>query len=345
MRDKISNSAKSNRAKLSATFHSVWAGLFLMVLIAPVEAVENPLLARADVQAYITKISAEHQLDANRLSNLFAEVESQQSVLDAISRPAEHVLTWAQYRPIFIKQKRIDQGREFIQTHQATLARAEQQFGVPASIIAAIIGVETYYGRITGKHGVLESVATLAFDYPPRSTFFTSELTEFLKLSHAEGWDTLGVKGSYAGAMGWPQFISSSYRHYAIDFDDDGQRDLFGSVPDIIGSVANYLKTHGWRAQQPVAERITIKEKDRVAVRALKRKSLKPAIAPKTMSNLGYEVNGTKAINVMNLQGKGGEETWVGYTNFYVITRYNHSKLYALAVYQLSELLSSSSAR
>jgi len=311
----------------------------LLICAAPAQAEEEALLARKVVRDYIEQISQERQLDLNRLANLFAELKSNQTVLDAISRPAERVLTWAQYRPIFMKQKRIEQGHEFMQKHKVTLAKAEARYGVPASIITAIIGVESFYGRITGKHGVLESVATLAFDYPPRAKFFKSELTEFLVLSEAEQWDTLQLKGSYAGAMGWPQFISSSYRHYAIDFDEDGKRDLFNSVPDVIGSVANYLNQHGWRNGKRIVDRLQVSEENSQSVKALKRKSLKPVIAPKTLTNLGYNVVGTKPVRVMFLQGKSGEEIWVGYTNFYVITRYNHSALYAMAVHQLSEQL------
>ncbi len=300
---------------------------------------ESMYLNRDEVRDYINEVSKEHQLDPNKLAVLFAQIKSQQSVLDAVSRPAEKVLTWAQYRPIFISQKRIDAGREFMREHATTLARAEQEFGVPANIIAAIIGVETFYGQVMGKHRVLESVATLAFDYPPRAKFFKSELTEFLVLSQSEKWDTAAVKGSYAGAMGWPQFISSSYRHYAIDFDNDGQRDLFNSVPDVIGSVANYLNEHGWETDNPVAVSLSVSEKQRAAVNALQRKSLKPAISPAKLNELGFKIEGANRVSVMNLQGKSGEEAWVGYKNFYVITRYNHSALYALAVFQLGELL------
>jgi len=311
-------------------------------ILAPAELTESPessFLNRKIVRDYIQTVSNEHELDANRLAVLFANTEPQQSVLDAISRPAEKVLTWAQYRPIFIKQTRIDAGRAFIREHAETLNRAEQEFGVPAEIVAAIIGVETFYGRVTGRHGVLESVATLAFDYPPRAEFFKSELTQFLILSHAEQWDTAAIKGSYAGAMGWPQFISSSYRHYAIDFDDDGKRDLFNSIDDVIGSGANYLSEHGWQSGQPVATALSVSANERAAVKALQRKSLKPAIAPSTVNALGFNIDGSNLVSVMNFQGKGGEEAWVGYKNFYVITRYNHSAMYALAVFQLGELL------
>lgn len=299
----------------------------------------EPFLTRDDVRLYVADIAKEHQLDPYRLANLFAAIKPQQSILDAVSKPAEQALTWAQYRPIFIKQKRVEKGRAFMQEHAEDLARAQATFGVPANIIAAIIGVETYYGKVTGKHGVLESLSTLAFDYPPRAKFFKAELTEFLILSQVENWDALKVKGSYAGAMGWPQFISSSYREYAIDFDQDGATDLFNSVPDAIGSVANYLKRHGWKANGPIAEPLTLTTENKTATKALVRKSLKPVISPKTLLNLGYDVNAGAPVSVLVLDGKAGEEAWVGYTNFYAITRYNHSSMYALAVYQLSEQL------
>jgi len=283
----------------------------------------SAFLNRAEVRAYITEVSEEYRLDPNRLANLFAQIRSQQTVLDAISRPAEKVLTWAQYRPIFIKQKRIEAGREFMLEHGATLLRAEQEFGVPAKIIAAIIGVETYYGGNIGKHGVLEALATLAFDYPPRAKFFRSELTEFLVLSQSENWDTVAVKGSYAGAMGWPQFISSSYRHYAIDFDNDGKRDLFNSVADVIGSVANYLNKHGWAPGMPIAELLPVPSNEGAAIKSLQRKSLKPEVETATLNALGFNVDGTNPVSVMNMQGKGGDEVWVGVGGLYKLLRHN----------------------
>jgi len=321
-----------------------WSAVVALLCLLPLSAVwaAEPFLTRDDVRRYVAEIAEQHQLDPYRLANLFAAVEPQQSVLDAISRPAEKALTWAQYRQIFIKPKRVERGREFMQKYDQELLRAEATFGIPASIIAAIIGVETFYGKVQGKHGVLQSLATLAFDYPRRSKFFKSELTEFLILSQIENWDATDVKGSYAGAMGWPQFISSSYREYAIDFDQDGATDLFNSVPDAIGSVANYLRRHGWKPGTPIAEPLAVSDATREATRALNRKSLKPVIAPKTLANLGFNVHQGAPVSVMNLSGKTGEETWVGYTNFYAITRYNHSRLYALAVFQLSEQLASS---
>lgn len=319
---------------------ALYVGVMLLSLLPHISVwAAEPFLTRDEVRRYVADIAKEHQLDPYRLANLFAAAKPQQSVLDAIARPAEKKLTWAQYRPIFIKQKRVERGRAFMQEYAQELTRAQESFGVPASIIAAIIGVETFYGKVTGKHGVLESLATLAFDYPPRSTFFKSELTHFLILSQIENWDAQSVKGSYAGAMGWPQFISSSYREYAIDFDSDGKTDLFNSVPDAIGSVANYLARHGWVPNAPITEPLTVSDEKKSAIKALVRKKLKPVIAPKTLANLGFNVSQNAPVSVMVMKGITGEETWVGYTNFYAITRYNHSSLYALAVYQLSEQL------
>lgn len=298
-------------------------------------------LQRTEVREYLQTVSRDTGIDRNRLAGLFARLTPQQSILDAISRPAERTLTWRQYRPIFVTEKRTVQGREFIREHQALLQRAESEYGVPVNIIAAIIGVETFYGRITGKHGVLESLATLAFDYPPRSAFFKRELTEFLVLSEAEGWNAGERLGSYAGAMGVPQFISSSYREYAVDFDGDGKRDLFNNLADVIGSVANYLAVHGWVEGAPIAEPWSV---EKSAVKDLLRDSLQPSVAREVVAARGFDSKGLsvgaadgRLLSVMNLSGEAGDESWVGYKNFYVITRYNHSRLYAMAVMQLAQ--------
>ena len=317
----------------------------------------SEFLERNEVRQFIREVAAEHQLDQHRLAGHFTGLSSQQGIIDAISTPAERTLTWGEYRGIFLKNKRIEQGREFISEHRSLLSRATEEFGVPASVITAIIGVETFYGRITGKHKVIEALATLAFDYPPRAKFFRAELEEFLVLSTKEGWDPAQIKGSYAGAMGYPQFISSSYRQYAVDFDGDGKRDLHGNIADVIGSVANYLAVHGWKADAPVASRWQTADGkdvgDRADVIALKRKSLKPQIALSTIKNLGYKPDlpsvfdqaerDEEFVSVMLLQGLDKQETWVGYKNFYVITRYNHSHLYAMAVLQLSDAIGDTS--
>ena len=318
-------------------FIAIVSVIISLVLTVSTAAYAAPYGERKEVQQYIDQIANEHDLPRQKLHEVFNTIEPQQTVLDAISRPAEKTLTWADYRPIFIKAKRIEQGKQFMQEHADTLARAEATHGVPASVITAIIGVETYYGRITGKYSVLEAVATLAFDYPPRSKFFKQELTEFLILSHSEGWDMTQIKGSYAGAMGWPQFISSSYRRYAVDFDGDGKRDLLTSTVDAIGSVANYLSVHGWQQGALITEPWAVSDRSAASATKLVTKSLKPSVSPKALKALGFSADTTEDVSVMQFDGKQGKETWVGYPNFYVITRYNHSRMYALAVHQLSQ--------
>lgn len=312
---------------------------------SPFVSAEN-YLQRAGVREYVKELGDETGIDQSYLAGLFVKLSPQQGILDAISTPAERTLTWREYRPIFVTDKRILEGKNFMAEHRALLQRASETYGVSPQIIAAIIGVETFYGRITGKHGVLESLATLAFDYPPRAKFFKRELTEFLVLATSEGWPADKVLGSYAGAMGMPQFISSSYREYAVDFDGDGKRDLFASTADVIGSVANYLAVHGWVKNAPVAERWISGLDDKAAVRALVKKSLKPAHTAELVTQTGFKssriqraTRGNELVSVMTMKGEKAEEFWVGYQNFYVITRYNHSRMYALAVYQLARAL------
>lgn len=315
----------------------------LLFVSATVAHAEN-YLQRPSVRAYLDEVALETGLDRDRLGGLFSRLSPDQAIIDAISRPAERTLTWLEYRPIFLTPKRIEQGRGFLQENKALLERATEVYGVPASIITAIIGVETFYGRITGKHSVLESLATLAFDYPPRASFFRRELTEFLVLSDAEGWEPAQRLGSYAGAMGMPQFISSSYRQYAVDFDGDGHRDLFNSVADVIGSVANYLAVHGWIPGSPIAERWSLSVPTPSSISALVSESLKPAVPGSAVARLGFAgaglASGTiddEPVSVIRLKTGSSEEIWIGYRNFYAITRYNHSHLYAMAVTQLAE--------
>lgn len=322
---------------------SLTAALLLTGTLAMADTTSESYLGRATVRAFVDELSRESGIDRNRLAGIMSRATRQQDVLDAIARPAEATLTWGSYRPIFLKPERIEQGRSFMAEHAATLQRATETYGVPASIITAIIGVETFYGRITGKYAVLDSLSTLAFDYPPRAGFFRQELAAFLRLSEAEGWDVHERKGSYAGAMGVPQFISSSYREYAVDFDGDGRRDLFTSMDDVIGSVANYLDVHGWVSGGPVAERWEWPDAIPDPVRDLKQSSLEPAIKAEAVQALGFRSSrladgtaGNRLLSVMILDGSEGEEAWVGYRNFYVITRYNRSSLYAMAVWQLA---------
>ena len=294
----------------------------------------------AKAKAFIETMVNEHGFERTYIEQLIAGAERKQSILDAISRPAEKTKSWGEYRKIFVTSKRIRQGHEFMKTYAKTLARAEREFGVPAEIISAIIGVETRYGRNTGSYRVLDSLATLGFDYPPRSTFFTQQLEEYFLLVREQKFDPESVKGSYAGAMGYGQFIPSSYRHYAIDFDGDGVADIINNPIDAIGSVANYFKAHGWLPTKPVTLTATVTDGHNPDVANQK---LKPVFSVAELQGYGYQPSETidveQVATVMRLKGDDGIEYWLGLHNFYVITRYNHSKLYAMAVYQLSEEL------
>lgn len=304
-------------------------------------AEDKPLSARPEVKAFIQMMVTKHHFDKAQLTSWLNNAKIQPSILKAISKPAEKS-TWARYEPIFLTPKRIDEGVAFWQQNKAALAKAEKEYGVPAQIIVAIIGVETFYGKQTGQYSVLDSLVTLGFDYPPRSKFFLSELEEFLLLSREQKWDPTQIKGSYAGAMGKPQFISSSYRRYAIDFHNKGQRDLLNNVDDAIGSVANYFKLNGWKKGEPVAfsaKAYGDKFKDALAAS----NNPKPDTSLQKLSELGIKPvskhlkDPKQNFALIGLEGKDGFEYWLGANNFYVITRYNRSSLYAMAVYQLSE--------
>lgn len=294
---------------------------------------------REDVQAYIEEIAVEHEFDRERLQQLFAGVERKQSILDAISRPAERTKAWHEYRDIFVTDKRIGQGVEFWQENTEVLERASREFGVEPRIIVSIIGVETRFGRNTGSYRVVDALTTLGFDYPPRSTFFRKELTQFLLLAREEDKDPLALKGSYAGAMGYGQFIPSSFRAYAVDFDGDGLRDIWGNTTDAIGSVANYFKRHGWRQGETVVIPVTATRElpDGIVNASLK---LKQNVGQ--LRELGVEIDALEPQTpaaLYRMEAADGPEYWLGLHNFYVITRYNRSRMYALAVVQLGDAI------
>ncbi len=308
-------------------------------------AAEN-YLQRDEYKAFSAKMVSEHGFKPAALNKLFAGVVPQQKIIDAMTRPAEG-LPWYKYRPIFMKQPRIDGGVKFWKKHEALLNAVEAKYGVPPEIIVGIIGVETRYGGFIGKHRVIDAIATLGFDYPKRSAFFTSELEHFLLLANEEGFDPTVPVGSYAGAMGLPQFISSSYRNYAVDFNGNGKRDLYNEHADIIGSVANYFVKHGWETGQPVARPA------RVSAKAAKLAHDDDRLPPHTIQKLataGTTYDGDKLPNdlpadLLRLEIKDGFEHWLLLKNFYVITRYNHSPLYAMAVFQLAEAIKSERAK
>ena len=311
--------------------------------------------ARADyadnpeVEALIGEMVTDHGFDAAELRRTFAEARKQDSILEAIARPAEKRLEWHEYRNIFIKPTSIEQGLAFWKEHADALARAEQVYGVPAEYIVAIIGVETRWGRITGRYRVLDALSTLAFDYPPRSKFFRKELVQYLLLAREEKRDPASLKGSYAGAMGYGQFIPSSFRSYAVDFDGDGQRDIWANPTDAIGSVANYFKRHGWRGQGPVATLVSLPNDgdQRERLEALANASLKPKQTVADLRKMGLfvvDVPGAEDASLFRMEQPDRTEYWLGLNDFYVITRYNHSRLYALAVFQLGQLLAAANS-
>ena len=293
---------------------------------------------RPEVADYILGLGSEHGFDHYWLTGVFATARKNAKVLERISRPAEKALAWHEYRRIFLTDKRIDGGVAFWRQHAELLDSAAQRFGVRPAIIVAILGVETFYGRIKGDYPVLDALATLAFDYPRRAKFFKGELTEFLLLAREEGGDPAAYTGSYAGAMGYGQFIPSSYRAFAVDFDGDGQRDIWDSIPDAVGSVANYFARHGWRGEQPVA--ITV----RLAAPAAEGLVSTGLTLGHTVAALraggvagAEQLPGDAAAALYRMEAETGAEHWLALHDFYVITRYNRSAMYALAVHQLAE--------
>ena len=290
-----------------------------------------------EIEPFVAGMEIRHGVSANETRALLADARVLAPVLEAIQRPAERK-PWHEYRKIFITEKRVARGAEFWRDHTDSLAQAAERFGVLPEIIVAIIGVESFYGVHRGRIRVLDALATLGFRYPKRSKFFLSELEAFVLLLNEEPIDAQHLKGSYAGAMGIAQFIPSSYRHYAIDFDGDGSRDLMQSPEDAIGSIANYLAMHGWRAGAAIAVRAKV-EGD--AFRAVIEQGIKPhsSLASIRAKGVGFttEAGEEEQGALLEFETKNGHEYWVGLTNFYVITRYNHSRLYALAVFQLAQ--------
>ncbi|AFJ02328.1 Membrane-bound lytic murein transglycosylase B precursor [Methylophaga frappieri] len=297
--------------------------------------------ALPELDEFIDEMVTEHQFDRQELNSLFSQVEVKDSILKAISRPAEKAKPWYEYRNIFLDQARIDAGVRFWQQHAQTLAKAEKEYGVPAEIILAILGVETRFGGNMGSFRVIDALSTLGFRYPPRSPFFRKELQQFLILTREEGMSPAEPVGSYAGAMGLGQFMPSSYRAYAVDFDGDGHRDIWTNRADAIGSIANYLKRHGWQAGEGIV--YPTQSKDGTLPEALIERGLKPSISREEAKAAGLSLAKLPAsanqLTVFSLTQRDGESLWLGEPNFYAITRYNHSRMYAMAVFQLAEAI------
>lgn len=323
-------------------FKRLISGLLLMVCLGQASAATGIIqrgeyLGREDVESFVADMVKRHGFEVNELRALLAQGERQKRVLELVSKPAEGK-DWSKYRPIFVNDKRINAGVKFWNKHEALLQQAEEAYQVPAEIIVAIIGVETFYGTRMGTFPVLDTLMTLGFDYPPRSKFFKRQLEEFLLLSREQNIDPLEPKGSYAAAMGMGQFISSSYRDFAVDFDNDGQIDLWRNFADGIGSVANYFSRHHWDYGKSVIAPAYVKGKE---YKQLKANQLKPSYSKAQLAKAGVSgsqfIADKETMSFLDLKGANGREYWLGHHNFYVITRYNHSVKYALAVFQLSQ--------
>lgn len=307
--------------------------ILLLLIVSFVSVAKNSV---PNFDEFINKVASNNKLPEKEVRAILVKAEKKQSIIDAMNRPAEKKKQWYEYRNIFLKEKRINQGVVFWNENKEILEAVSKKSGVPIEIIVAIIGVETNYGGNKGSYRVIDALYTLAFHYPKRSPFFTKELEKFIVLTYKEKISALETKGSYAGAMGFGQFMPSSYLMYAVDFDNDGQRDLLNNLPDAIASVANYFKAHGWKKDQGVAFQAQANNDST----PLKKQALKPSLSVKELNDMGYKtkqmLNPDAKVTLTQLQQKEHMEYWFGMHNFYVITRYNHSEMYAMAVYQLS---------
>ncbi|HEV2431329.1 MAG TPA: lytic murein transglycosylase B [Burkholderiales bacterium] len=311
--------------------------LIALAVCAPALA-QASYAERPDVEAFVRELARRHGLEENELKRVFERAQRLDPVLEAISRPAERVRTWEEYRALLITERRIAEGVDFWKKHRRTLERAERKYGVAPEYVVAIIGVETFYGRNTGNWRVVDALTTLAFDYPPRAGFFRSELENYLLMAREAGIDVFSVRGSYAGAIGIPQFMPSSARRYAVDFDGNGTIDLQKSRADAIGSVANFLKAHGWERDADVAVQARVPDE---GWRAFASGRFEPKHSLNEMRQAGIEFHspqpaGASGTVVELPNAERPSEFRVALRNFYVITRYNRSALYAAAVADLA---------
>lgn len=304
---------------------------------APAHAVD---IHRDEVKSFIDEVAQKDSIAKHQLRKLLEAANTQPSILEAMQRPAEKAKPWFEYRPIFVTDKRIREGVDFWVAHRQDLDRASVRSGVAPEYLAAIIGVETYYGRMTGSYRVLDALATLAFDFPARAKFFRDELEQFILLTRETGLDPLTVKGSYAGAMGAPQFMPSNYRRYAVDANADGHVDLWGNWPDVCASVGNYFKEHGWNPGEPVLSEATV-DANLGADLDGRKLALESTVGALHAGGVAFDTSLPPDAPAMLIavDQPDGVHWRVGYNNFYVITRYNHSALYAMAVFELAAAL------
>ena len=290
------------------------------------------------IPQFIDEMVDKHQFSKDELEQLFSQVEYRPDIIAAITAPAT-IKPWQEYRAMFLNPPRIDGGRVFWSQYAAALKRAEQTYGVPQEIIVAVIGVETLYGRRAGRYRTLDALTTLAFDYPHRAEFFRNELAEYLMLAREQNFGFWDTKSSYAGALGIPQFMPSSYRKYAVDFNSNGKVDILNEPEDANGSIANYLKQYGWKTGEPIAQLATLENgyfyattPDPRSLAAWLEVGISPVNKPKVAVPPAW---------VIDFTVDSGKEYWLTYNNFRVITQYNNSNFYAMTVFQLAEILRS----
>jgi membrane-bound lytic murein transglycosylase B len=310
----------------------------LIVLCSSLSVSATNYSEHPKTETFIKEMIQEHQYDERFLRDVLAQAERKESILEAIARPAERTKEWHEYRAIFLTEKRITKGKAFLIEHKDTFDIVEAKYGIPRELIASVIGVETFYGGNMGSYRVIDALATLGFDYPKRSLFYR-ELKNYFLMVRDNNLDPLALKGSYAGAMGYGQFIPSSYISYAVDYDGDGKKELWSNIDDAIASVAYYFKRYGWQKGEPVASLVTLSDS-----------------AADKLANDGFSLKGkisewqSKGVNVpkdvsdrdaalYRYEQQDKTEYWLGYKNFYVITRYNRSRLYVRAVHELSQAL------
>ena len=309
--------------------------IVFLVLVAPARALD---IERADIREFIQEMQRDHGFDDEHLARWLSQAESKPGIIELISRPAEKVMPWHEYRQIFLTGERIERGKDFYQNNLAAILSAEDTSGVEAEIIAAIIGVETYYGDRPGKNRIIDALSTLAFDYPPRQQFFRRELVKFFELARKQDIDPLTPVGSYVGAMGMPQFMPSSYLAFAEDGDGDGKKDIWDNIADVAASVGHYLVHHGWKSDAIIAVPATVPPDMATAAPG---KALRLNTTVCQLRKLGVQFDSaqmdddTPAV-LIQLEDENGPVFWVGFANFHAITRYNRSRMYAMAVFELA---------
>jgi membrane-bound lytic murein transglycosylase B len=321
--------------RYSSFLKSVLCVAWLSTLgIEPAAAIDTK---RSDVKEFISHMVDSYGFKKRALRKLLRGAELQPAIVEAMAKPAEKAKLWYEYRPIFVTERRIQEGVEFWTAHRQALDQASVHSGVAPEYLAAILGVETFYGRRTGTYRVLDALVTLSFEYPPRGKFFRDELEQFLLLTRDGRLNAKSVKGSYAGAMGVPQFMPSNYRRYAIDADANGRIDLWSDWPDVCASVGNYLKEHGWNAGEPVLGEATVAPENAADLDGRKL-ALSETVGSLNAKGVSFDSPlPTEAPAILVAVDEADGVHWrVGYNNFYVITRYNHSALYAMAVYELA---------